>query len=73
MGLGQIHFRDQCALIFRVNENPLNIRKENQLLCVQSRSNGTGRVIRIDVIALVILPKSDGRDHRNKIVLNERL
>ena len=71
LGLLHRHLGDKGGLILIILIHALHIREKSKLFRLHCRCNGTGRVIRIDVIAQEILIKAYGTDDGQKILFQQ--
>ena len=65
------HCRNKAVLILKDTEYTFGIRQERQLLRMNRRCDRTGRIICIDVIAVIIIVITDRADNRKEILLQE--
>ena len=66
-----MYTRDKGILIIKVAIQSLYIRKECQLLCSHRLGYGTGCIIRIDIVALILIIHTYGTHYRKEILIDQ--
>ena len=67
----QCQHGNQCRWIVRIFANTFDVSHKYQFLRFHGFCNCAGSIVRIDIVRLIIIPKSDWRNDRHKIIFQK--